>query len=75
VRRLGRSCEVETTRIAVTLAAAFNWLDQHAGWTPDTARRKVNARVAKLDTGSTLDRRARRARVGRGQVGRALLRY
>ncbi|GLY71245.1 hypothetical protein Atai01_78640 [Amycolatopsis taiwanensis] len=75
MRRVGRSREAETALPAVALASAFEWLDQRAGWIPDTARRKVSARTAKLDMGNTLDRRARRARVGRGQVARALLNY
>ena len=71
----GRATHTESARPAVTLAAAFEWLDQRAGWIPSTARRKVNARVAKLDMGGLLDRHARRARVGRSQVARALLDY
>ncbi|WP_156960180.1 transcriptional regulator [Amycolatopsis taiwanensis] len=74
-RPVGRSREVERAQPAVALASAFEWLDKRAGWIPDTARRKVSARAAKLDTGNTLDRRARRARVDRGQVARALLNY
>ena len=74
-RRVGRSREVEVARPAVALASAFEWLDERAGWIPDTARRKVSARVAKLETGNTLDLRARRARIGRSQVARALLNY
>jgi hypothetical protein len=59
----------------VDLDAAFNWLDERAGWVPDTARRKVATRLARLDARTVHDQAIRRTRVARGQVARALFEY
>ncbi len=57
------------------LTAAYDWLDQQAGWSSDTSRRKVAARVARLDLWALQDRQRRRAKVGRRQVADALVDY
>lgn len=57
------------------LATLFEWLDERSGWMPDTSRRKVKARMAKLSTGDVLDRHIGRTRVRRSQVVRALAEY
>jgi hypothetical protein len=64
-----------TPQPADPLIPAFEWLDQGAGWISDTARRKVTARLSKLDTGELLDQHARRARVSRSHIARALSDY
>lgn len=60
---------------APDLALAFDWLDERAGWMSDTSRRRVMSRLAKLDTRQLVDRNAKRARVSRSQVERALAEY
>ncbi|SFR27362.1 hypothetical protein SAMN04488564_11114 [Lentzea waywayandensis] len=62
-------------RDAVELAAALDWLDERAGWKSGTSRLKVRARLDALDLGALLDRGARRARVGRTALARALVEY
>lgn len=62
-------------RDAVELAAALDWLDERAGWKPGTSRSKVRARLDALDLGTLLDWGARRARVGRTALARALVEY
>jgi hypothetical protein len=74
-RRNGASSQGDGERNAVELAMAFEWLDDRAGWIPDTTRRKVEARLAKSDTRELLDRHARRARVPRSLASRALSDY
>jgi len=62
-------------RDAVELAAALDWLDERAAWQPGTSRSKVRARLAGLDLGKLLDTRARRAKIGRTAIARALVDY
>ena len=57
------------------LSTFFNWLDQQAGWIPDTARRKVMSRLAKISPRELMDQRSRRARVTRSQIAGALSEY
>lgn len=57
------------------LVRSFEWLDEKAGWTFDTSRRRVMSRLAKLDTRALLDRSAQRARVSRTRMERALVDY
>ena len=57
------------------LADALAWQDGYAGWKAGTAWAEVGARLAELRGRRLLDRRARRARVGRAEVVRALLDY
>ncbi|MCP3803461.1 transcriptional regulator [Allokutzneria sp. A3M-2-11 16] len=57
------------------LAVALDWLDERAGWSPGTSRRKVNGRLAELDEGKLLDRSVRRASVSRTKLARALVDY
>ncbi|MPZ80879.1 MAG: transcriptional regulator [Actinophytocola sp.] len=56
-------------------AMSFEWLDERAGWIPDTTRRKVASRVRKLARGDVFDRNIRRAHVTRSQLAHALLQY
>jgi hypothetical protein len=60
---------------APDLTAAYDWLDQQAGWSSDTSRRKVAGRVARLDLWALQDQWRRRAKVGRRQVADALVDY
>jgi hypothetical protein len=53
----------------------FGWLDERAGWLPDTSRRKVASRQAKLNTADLLDTHVRRARVARTAIVEALSIY
>lgn len=62
-------------REAVELAAALDWLDERAAWPPGTSRSKVRTRLAELDLGKLLDTGARRAKVGRTALARALVDY
>lgn len=66
---------VQAGYAAPDLARSFEWLDEKAGWTFDTSRRRVMSRVAKLDTRALLDRSAQRARVSRTRMERALVDY
>lgn len=54
---------------------ACEWLDEHAGWPPDTSRRKMMSRVAALNAGHTDDLRPSHAKIGRTQVAEALSCY
>lgn len=56
-------------------AMSFEWLDERAGWIPDSSRRKVDSRVRKLARGDVLDRSIRRAHVTRSQLSHALSQY
>jgi hypothetical protein len=60
---------------SAALTAALDWLDEQAGWKSGTSRSEVRARLAGLDLGQLLDRGARRARVGRSALTRALVDY
>lgn len=62
-------------RDTVELAAALDWLDERAGWQAGTSRSKVRARLAELDLGHLLDASARRTKVGRTALARALVEY
>ncbi|HEX3779680.1 MAG TPA: transcriptional regulator [Pseudonocardiaceae bacterium] len=53
----------------------FGWLDEHAGWIPDTSRRKVATRQAKLNLADVLDTHVRRSRVARTVIVDALSTY
>lgn len=57
------------------LSTFFDWLDEQAGWIPDTARRKVMSRLAKISRQELMDQRSRRARVTRSQIASALSEY
>jgi transcriptional regulator with XRE-family HTH domain len=57
------------------IEVAFDWLDQHAGWPPGTSRRKVMSWLRALDKRALHDQNARRAKVGRSEVARALSGY
>ncbi|GDY33717.1 hypothetical protein [Gandjariella thermophila] len=60
---------------SIDLAVCCAWLDEHAGWLPDTSRRKVMSRLARLNTGELLDQRSSRMRTSRSQVACALSDY
>ncbi|WP_143115974.1 transcriptional regulator [Lentzea xinjiangensis] len=62
-------------RDTLELAAAFDWLDDRAGWQPGASRSKVRRRLTELDLGRLVDTGVRRARVGRTAVARALVGY
>ncbi|SFI75404.1 hypothetical protein SAMN05421835_101677 [Amycolatopsis sacchari] len=57
------------------ITAALEWLDEHAGWEPGTARRKVSRRLSGLDLRQLQDRGTRRSRVNQREVADALQRY
>jgi transcriptional regulator with XRE-family HTH domain len=59
----------------VDVGVACDWLDQRAGWSPGTSRRKVVSRLGMLDERELHDRNGRRAMAGRSEVAHALLRY
>jgi len=72
----GAAAEAEHRLIAdQNISRALSRLDQLAAWEPGTARRKVAARLAGLDTPDLLDRASRRSRVGRDDVADALGEY
>ncbi len=54
------------------IAAALEWLDASAGWTPGTARKRVAAEVVQLDASELGDRTRSRGRVQRADVAAAL---
>ena len=60
---------------ASDFGSALDWLDEHAGWSPVTAKHKVRSRLARLSAGELLDRNARRSRVRRSEVAGALADY
>jgi hypothetical protein len=57
------------------LGAAIGWLDEHAGWTPGTARRQVLSRLAQFNVHEWRDWAERRARVSRESIANALAAY
>ena len=57
------------------ISAAIEWLDQHAHWTPGTARRAVADRVARVNVNELHDRGAQRGRVSQRDVAAALATY
>ena len=66
---------VQAGHLGVDLTGFFDWLDEHAGWIPDTARRKVTSRLAKMNLQDLIDKHGRRARVSRRQIASALSEY
>jgi hypothetical protein len=66
---------VQTPEMRVDMTMSFAWLDEHAGWSPETARRKVMSRLGKLNTDDLLDRHAQRGRVRRSEIALALSDY
>jgi hypothetical protein len=57
------------------IGAALDWLDQHAGWPPGTARREVASRLVRLDVRDLRDRANRRASVDQRRIAHALGEY
>ncbi|MGP4017593.1 transcriptional regulator [Saccharopolyspora sp. 5N708] len=57
------------------LAKSYGWLDEHAGWVPDTSRRKVMSQLSKLNTDELRDQHVRRGMVRRSQIAGALSMY
>ena len=57
------------------ITAALTWLDNHAAWTPGTARRRVATQLARLDVRALHDRGARRGRVDQRAIADALATY
>lgn len=57
------------------IRVAVDRLDEHAGWEPGTARRRVASRLARLDVRELHDRASRRGRIGRGRFAEALGTY
>ncbi|GAA0514072.1 hypothetical protein GCM10011581_36870 [Saccharopolyspora subtropica] len=74
-RRIPPSPAVQTPETRVDMSTSFVWLDEHVGWSPDTARRKVMARLRKLDIDDLLDLHSRRGRVRRSEIAHALSTY
>lgn len=70
-----RSPAVQTPDARVDMAQSFAWLDARSGWTPETTRRKVTSRLASLTADEVLDRPARRRKVGRSEIARAVADY
>ncbi|MEV0054321.1 transcriptional regulator [Saccharopolyspora shandongensis] len=66
---------VQTPETRVDMAMSFAWLDDHAGWSPETTRRKVMSRLGQLSTDDLIDRHARRGKVHRSQIANALMKY
>lgn len=60
---------------ASNLAACFEWLDERAGWIPDTSRRKVLSRLGRVTATGVRDQSVRRAKVRRSQLARGLAEY
>jgi hypothetical protein len=54
------------------IGAALDRLDYYADWEPGTARRRVAARLARLDARELQDRAGRRKRVGQRQIATAM---
>lgn len=57
------------------IAAALDWLDQHANWQPGTARRRVAAELTRLDVRALQDRGSRRGRLNQRDIADALATY
>lgn len=66
---------VQADHASTDLATCFDWLDEHAGWIPDTTRRKVMFRLAKINLRELVDQHGRRAKVSRCQIANALSEY
>ncbi|MEB3370500.1 transcriptional regulator [Saccharopolyspora mangrovi] len=66
---------VQTPDARVDMAQSFAWLDARSGWSPDTTRRKVTSRLASLTADEVLDGPARRRKVGRSEIARAVADY
>ncbi|WP_245776192.1 transcriptional regulator [Saccharopolyspora flava] len=73
--RRGTALAVQTADARVDMAQSFAWLDARTGWSPETTRRKVTSRLASMGVDEVLDRPARRRKVGRSQITRALADY
>jgi hypothetical protein len=57
------------------ITAALDWLDQHAGWEPGTARRDVAARLSQVDVRQLQDRGTRRGQVDQRRIAEVLHSY
>lgn len=64
-----------TRHVWRNLSESFGWLDEYAGWRPDTTRQEVASQLMTLDIGELIGRQIRRAKVGRRLTTRALLEY
>jgi hypothetical protein len=58
-----------------SIGAALDRLDYYTDWEPGTARRRVAARLARLDPRELQDRASRRRRVGQRQIAEAMGEY
>lgn len=54
------------------ISGALDWLDQHAGWGPGTARQEVASALTRLDVRALRDKRSRRERVDQQTIAAAL---
>jgi transcriptional regulator with XRE-family HTH domain len=61
--------QTEDSGAGPDIEAAFDWLDQHTGWSPGMSRRKVMSHLGNHN------RNGQRVNVGRGDVAQALLNY
>ncbi|GAA2806754.1 transcriptional regulator [Saccharopolyspora taberi] len=66
---------VQTPETRADMAMSFAWLDEHVGWSVETTRREVMSHLGKLNTEDLLNRQARRGKVRRSQIARALSEY
>lgn len=67
------AAEAEDRLIAdPNIGLALEQLDQLAGWDAGTGRRRVAAKLSRLDRRHLLDRAYRRSRIGRSQITQAL---
>jgi hypothetical protein len=57
------------------IGSALDRLDEHAGWEPGTARRRVASKLAQVDARQLHDRASLRGRIGQHQLAEALGAY
>ena len=73
--RLGDAAAILRLEVDPDIAGALHWLDQHAGWTPGTARQEVAERLSRLDLRQLQERGNRRGAVDQRVIAGALGAY
>lgn len=73
-RRAAADAELRLATDA-NISAALDWLDEHAAWSPGSARREVASRLARLDIRQLQERGSARGRVDQRSVAEALAEY
>lgn len=70
-------CVIDTSgeHANIDFDAAFEWLDQHGGWSAGSGRRRYEAALKKLDRDGLGDQIHRRSKVSRSSVVEALAEY